>query len=359
MNIVNYVETYGDRTFSERPLNEVDSLIFCELSYLCFTESPLRDGSEPLGKLAEAREELIRDTLLPASNEKLLRAIAKSRRFSSVSAFRFREFNDEAREVRFAAITFDLGDGNLYCAFRGTDVTLLGWKEDFNMAFRRRIPSQKLALDYLSELAESSRAPLFVGGHSKGGNLAVYAAVNATRAVKKRIAAVYDHDGPGFRERIFSSPRYLDVEDRIRRTVPHDSLIGILLFHSERQKVVLSRSVLIGQHNPFAWAVKNAEEFVGLPSTTANSKRTDRALGEWIAGMDEGTRKKFVDALFAVISGSGAQKVTDFKHGIFRKIRGMRRAYKKLSKESRALIRSGGKRLIAIWLRSVRTRSDG
>ena len=355
MNIVQYVKKFGGETFSERPLNEVDSLIFSELSYLNFTGVVrYAVSAHTLGELAETcAEQLVSDTLMPKSNARLLGAILTSKRFKDVSVGYFHEHNDERREIRFAAVTF-FWEGGCYVCFRGTDVTLLGWKEDFNMAFRASIPSQKLAADYLLDIAEKTDAPLYAGGHSKGGNLVLYAAVNAPEEVQDRLVAIYNHDGPGFRESIFESKEYLRIADRVHKTVPHDSLIGILLFHSDNYKVVVSRSVLIGQHNPFAWGVENESGFTELPETTKGSKHTDIALRDWISAMNDADRRLFVNALFKIIEGSGATKVPEFTHGFLRKLRGMKKAYKALSEREKTMIQTGGKKLLKLWFRSLR-----
>ena len=356
MNIIQYVLKYGDKTFAERPLNEVDSLIFSELSYLNFTGVVrYAPPKQTLKELCALSDKLIFDTLLPESNKKLLDAISKSPRFENVSVGYFHEHNDEKREIRFAAVTF-LWEGGAYVAFRGTDVTLLGWKEDFNMAFRESIPSQDMALDYLLDIAGKETCPLYAGGHSKGGNLVLYAAVHAPEEVQERLISVFNHDGPGFRESIFDTPEFLRIADRVQKTVPHDSLIGILLFHSDNYKVVVSRSVLIGQHNPFAWGVKNENGFIELPDTTQNSKHTDIALRNWITAMNDADRRLFVNALFKIIEGSGAKKVPEFKKGFFKKLRGMKKAYKTLPEKERGMVKTGGKKLLKVWFKSLRKR---
>lgn len=358
-NITDYVRLYGDKTFKERELNEVDSLVLSELAYLQFGglvrfEKP----QKTLIGLRKFREELVFDTLLPKSNRKLLSAAFKSARFKDIKIGYFKEYNNKQRQVRFAAVTFKLYDGLHYVAFRGTDVTLLAWKEDFNMAFSRKIPSQGLAEKYLEQVAEKIEGKLIVGGHSKGGNLAEYSAVHAKNSIRSRIIAVYNHDGPGFHDSIFTRPEYIELSTRIYKTVPHDSLIGVLLCHTEDYKVVPSRSVLIGQHNPFAWEVEGENSFAELPETTVNSKRTDKVLRDWIDEMDEPTRRKFVNAMYSVVEGSGATSVPEFKRGLFKKIRGMREAYEALPVASKVLVKMHGVKLLRIWLRNARKQMD-
>lgn len=356
MNIVQYCKKFGDDGFDVRPLGEVDSLIFCELSYLNFTG--ILGDEEPKTTLSELFERecerLIFDTLLPNSNKKLINAIIPKKRFGEVKAGYFCELNDEEREVRFAAVTFLLPDGTAYVAFRGTDVTLLGWKEDFNMGFKRKIPSQQLAVDYLEKVAERIEGDIIIGGHSKGGNLAVYSAVKCSPSVKNRITAVYNHDGPGFHDALPESSQYEKMEDIVHKTLPHDSLVGVLLHHTENYKVVVSKSVLILQHNPFAWDVKNEFEFTELKSTTQNSRRADRTLKKFMAETDQKTLEKFVNALFAVIDGSGAEKLPDFKKHTFKKIGNMKRAFKALPEEDRILLKKHGALLLKLWIKAAK-----
>lgn len=348
MNIVGYVKKYGGESFRERHLGEADSLVFSELSYLDF--SGCLDLSPPERTLRELAlshaDALVRGTLFPKKNKRLLDAVAKSRRFGRVRAGRFREYNSEEEEVRFAAVTFRT-DAGAYLAFRGTDITLLGWKEDFNMSFLGSIPSQKLAQEYLCETAEKTRGRLTVGGHSKGGNLALYAAMHAPREVQTRLDAVYDHDGPGFREEVFAQKSYRRIAKIVQKTVPHDSLIGVLFCSGGGEKVVRSRSVLLGQHDPFQWTVKGTQ-FEEMKSRTATSQRADLALGKWIAGMDDAAREKFVNAFYRVVKGSGAETVKGLLRGTA--LLGMKRAYDALPDDERALLSGEGKTLLTLWL---------
>ena len=161
---------------------------------------------------------------------------------------------------QFAAMTFDLPDGSSYIAFRGTDATIVGWKEDFNMAFQYPVPSQAEAADYLNEAARHCRGKLYVGGHSKGGNLAVYAAANCRPDVSARLARVFSHDGPGFLEQALQSEAFRQVLPKIEKTLPQSSMIGMLLEHQENYKIVKSSSISIWQHNPFSWEI-NGDDF--------------------------------------------------------------------------------------------------
>lgn len=352
MNIVQYV-TENKSTFEQMPFNEVDSLVLCELSYLHYTRAVAGAPAKTLKQLAENVESLIKDTLLPKSNAKLIKAIAASPRFSDVKVGYFRERNSVKREIRFAAVTFQIKPDLHYLAYRGTDITLLGWKEDFNMAIVKVIPSQKLAIDYMEFVASQTEGELILGGHSKGGNLVIYSGVFGSEKTKKRVSAIYDHDGPGFKNDIFEDPRYVEMIPRIHKTVPHDSIIGMLLTTMQHYDVVESNSVSVMQHNPFSWEVKDFQ-FKKLPETAHTSVATDEALTNWIASLDKPTTKKLVNAIFTVLRGGGVETVPELLKNPLKKLIKMQQAFKSLDEESKQLLLGNGKELIALWFASMR-----
>ncbi|MDD7581133.1 MAG: DUF2974 domain-containing protein, partial [Treponema sp.] len=215
-NLIDYVAWRGDIDFDYDPLNEIDSMIFCQLSYLDFGGLVPEDGRislENCSKLFfessdfEKRKNL--GALINPLTVDLFRACASSRRFSSLSLSNFRNIMNEKTEEQFSAISFSFGCKWTYAAFRGTDDTLVGWKEDFNLAFMDSLPSQKDAALYLDETAESSNPVLYVGGHSKGGNLAVYAASKCSRKNQDKISLVFSNDGPGFQKNFFEESGFM------------------------------------------------------------------------------------------------------------------------------------------------------
>ncbi len=350
MDIVKYVRKYQS-DFSKRPLNQADSLILCELSYLNFNRSVAGSPRKTLRQLiASESESLITDTLLPQKNARLLKAIESSKRFADVKVGFFRQRNNRTT-TRFAAVTFVLPDGTAYVAFRGTDITLLGWKEDFNMACYNTVPSQPLSQRYLCYVASKLDGNIIVGGHSKGGNLAVYAAAYASEDVQKRIVAVYNHDGPGFNRDIYSQSGYKAVSDRIYKTVPHDSVIGMLLAIDSNYNVVECRSVSVAQHDPFNWNVTDEHGFKILPKTTEISQITDRAMRRWLDEMDVPSRRRFVNALFKIVYGSGATTVLELRKHPASRVKGMKQAYDALPPQDKKLLAMYGKELIALWFK--------
>lgn len=360
MNIVGYVGK-NNKDFSQCPFNEADSLVLSQLAYLAYPRKYAYAPEISLSQLAAETDELIRDTYYPKSNVKLIKAVAASPRFGEVKAGFFRRRNSDEKVLRFAAVTFVLPDGSVYLAYRGTDTTVLGWKEDFYMSFLSRIPSHFLAEEYLAEVAAKVNGALILGGHSKGGNLAVDAAVNCDEAVKARIAAVYDHDGPGFKDSIYGSDEYLAIKSRIRKTIPRDSMVGVILNTTSDYEVVDCNSLLLLQHDPFAWKVLPDGSFKKLVKTSYSSRVFDATLTDWINGMDLPSRRKLVQAIFEVLEGCGCDKITDIPKNLLPSMRGMYRSYKNLDDEGKALMSGGGKRLLKLWLGTVfapRKKSD-
>ena len=254
-NIFDYLEWRGDLKLSASSFNSVDSLILSVLSYVPF------DGIVPpeLGRdgmtIAEAAEAFAdsgvkRPGVRNEQDVKLLSALAASDRFGDMRLTGYVNSVDLEKEKQFSAVTVLMGRGRAYVAFRGTDLSLVGWKEDFNMSFRCPVPSQEAATEYLDRAAARLRGRLYVGGHSKGGNLAVYASVFAKRRTRKRLLGVYNNDGPGFNASVLERKEYVEMQDRLYAFIPQSSIIGMLLEHAERYTIVHSSQS--GQLPPYS-----------------------------------------------------------------------------------------------------------
>lgn len=316
-NLFDYLLWRGDLTFSQDPPNDVDALIFAALSYVTFGG---RVVTEPWGQvtLMEAAEETFRmPNLEQMARTKtdlgLLKAAGATCRFGGCRLLRYRSQLLPEQDTQFAAVTFSLDDGSLMVAYRGTDNTLVGWKEDFNMSFQQTVPAQRLAAQYLRDVAEENGGPLRVCGHSKGGNLAVFAAATAPPVVQKRILQVYNHDGPGFSDYLMGTPGYLALVPRIRTLVPQSSVIGMLMEHEEPYTVIRSGSVGIFQHDPYSWEVLG-REFSQVEQITQGSQFLDATIKAWCAGMTAQERGKLVDALFDLLGSADVERATDIFH---------------------------------------------
>ena len=237
-------------------------------------------------------------------------AIAANPRFSDIEMGAFLEQFDDGEQTQFAAVTYRLPSGTLVVAFRGTDDSLVGWKEDFNMAFQYPVPAQVTAADYLARVAALwQNVPIVLTGHSKGGNLAVYAAMNAEDDVKDRIERIYSLDGPGFPEAVVNSFEYASVSDRIVKIVPDSSVVGMVLETPERCMVVKSDVEGIMQHFAFSWQMHGGE-FDKVEDVANSSVTFNKALNGWLSNLSKEQRERAVDALFAVLEASGAGSIS-------------------------------------------------
>ena len=229
----------------------------------------------------------------------LLAAAAASERFGNIRLTFYRDIFIPKEDTQFAAITCLLDDGSACAIYRGTDNTLVGWKEDFNMTFLDHIPAQQLAAEYLRELASVFMGTLHLAGHSKGGNLAVYAAAMVDESTQARITEVCNLDGPGFMAHIIEHPGYQRILPRIHTYMPQSSIFGMLLEHPEPHTIIKGHAVGLLQHDPYNWDVLGAGFIPDEP--TADSLFLERTLTSWLAGMDTEERNEFFDAVFGLL----------------------------------------------------------
>lgn len=317
--IIEYVKTEM-RTFAEHPFHEVDSLVLSQFSYIHLGNLIAPPAGEAVKRpltlqqlyRTECFAHFFADQPDAAKNRRLLSACAASPRFRDIGIAYYEQDFDETREKQFCAMTFFINADTAYLAFRGTDSTLVGWKEDLNMAFLTPVPSQEAALGYVLTVSKLIRGRLLLGGHSKGGNLAVYAAMMSPSRLQNRIVGIYSHDGPGFRDNIFSSAGYLRISDRIHKTLPQSSLVGMLLEHQEDYAIVESNEVGILQHNPYSWIVRDSS-FVRLDTLTTGADYLNRTLSDWLTGLANEQREQFVDALYSVISATDLTSLTELR----------------------------------------------
>ena len=316
-DLFDYLHWRGDLTFTQLPPGPVDALIFSALSYLTFGGSVAERPEIPIS-LREASEEFLTQTdavqrCRVKTDLSLLMAAADSTRFGKTLLLQYRDILIPEEDTQFAAITFLLDNNSAFLAFRGTDYSLTGWKEDFNMTFRESIPAQLLAVQYTKEISERYPMPLYLGGHSKGGNLAVYAAVKSESLIRDRIRAVYNHDGPGFTDFVMEDPAYLEMEPRVTTIIPQSSVIGMLLEHREPYTVIKSKQIGLLQHEFYSWLLEGPA-FVPMEEVTENSKFLDLTIKEWLSGMTIEERNEIVDTVFDLLSIGNVSSVFDLIH---------------------------------------------
>ena len=326
-NIFDYLDWRGDLGFDSDPFNEVDNLVLSVISYIDFSNIvppepnsggiTLHDAYSKLEQLHKEHQDL--GLIVPDQTCDFLKCAANTYRFGGIRLYSYVDKIDENLEMQFSAITFALPDKTLFVAYRGTDDTLVGWRENFNMSFASPVPAQISAVDYLSDIAASMRGKLRLGGHSKGGNLAVWAAVNADAKIQRRIISAYNNDGPGFEDRITERKEYLAIADRLITFVPESSVVGMLLEHMETYLIVKSFQNTLLQHDPFSWEIKG-REFIKARELSSFSKRTDMALTSWISSMTPDARRHTTDVLFNILESTGAKTLSDINDGKLKNI---------------------------------------
>ena len=361
-NIMDYLEWRGDLTLAASPFNEVDALLLAELSFINFeglVPPPeigrgvrLRDAAEEYFARNEGKE-IDMGVLVPDKIPAMLCAMAGSKRFGNMLVNAFEERIDVELEQQFAAITVDLGDSSVYVAFRGTDDTLVGWKEDLNMGFLEEIPSQEQAVRYLKRIAKQyERKKLRVGGHSKGGNLAVYSAVKAAPEVQERILAVYNNDGPGFLNDLTVTPEHQRIGDRIHTVVPQSSVVGRLMKHERSVQIVHSTYEGLAQHDGFSWEVKGTK-FVYLDEPSREGKLADETIDSWANELSAQQREALADALYEVLTATGAQTLSELNGEKLKSAVGMLKSYKNLDRETRRVLSEAVKLLLRLGTKNM------
>ena len=313
-NVFDYLDWRGDISFEGAPFCEVDALILAEISYVPFEKIKLGRGIT----LKMAAEEFFKENksdsgllglILPSEILPLLERISKTERFGDVILRDYVSVTDKDVGEQFSACTFDFGKRRIYIAFRGTDDSVVGWEEDFNMAFKCPVPAQRSSVEYVNKASRGARQ-IIVGGHSKGGNLAIYGSSLSLPAVKQKIERVYNFDGPGFIHGFFSSKDYLEIESRVCTVVPESSIVGMLLDHGEKYKIVSSTAHGIWQHDAFSWEVLGSS-FTEAGKMTKETLELNRAFSEWLGGLSEDERHEIVSAFFSVLHSTEASTLTD------------------------------------------------
>ena len=342
-NILDYLTWRGDVPFSVSPPNEVDNYIHCKIGTLDFT------GIVPENELYVPLPQAVEAYFAAGGAEKLgalsspyiapmVKRLPETVRFREVMLTGFRQVYDEKKTEQFSALTLRLPGGQHYVTFRGTDDTIVGWKEDLNMSFLEEIPSQKQAVDYVARIARQyPEKTLRIGGHSKGGNLAVYSAAKSSGDIQERIVAVHNNDGPGFIWDISKTPGHKRIAGRIHTVLPQTSVVGMLMEHEKHYQVVHSTYDGLYQHDGFSWQVKGTQ-FVHLDDFSREGKLVDEALSSWADSLNTQQREALAEALYSVFTATGAKTLSELNEEKLKSASAMLKTYKNLDRESRRMV---------------------
>ncbi len=359
-NLFDYLKWRGDIDTRQARFNEIDALILSEISYINFSGIVSADFKNPitlrtLSELFFADKKRARRSLgliIPRSVLDVLKSAAKTRRFSDMKIYSFVSEIDEVKKKQFCAMAIDTGDRHIFLAFRGTDDTIVGWKENFSMSYSDTVAAQLDAKDFLDKAATIfPSVPIRLGGHSKGGNLAMFSALHTHKEIRTRISAIYCFDGPGFSRSMTENKNYLALGDRIFTFVPENSIVGMLLSHDTNYVTVKSDGVGLYQHDAFNWKI-DVDRFDILPENSKRNMRNDKIIKNWLSAYSPDKRREFTEALFELLESSGAKTLTDLSIDSVDKAREMINAINKLDKEKKKTLSDVFSLLIRESLRS-------
>ena len=345
MDLIDYVEWRGDLQFKKSAFCDVDALVLCQLSYLNFdglipenfsSKISLAELWEAFKASADYEKRCDMGALISERSVRLLELCAASERFGNIRACAYVSKIDLKNEEQFSAVTFFDGafNANPFVAFRGTDDTIVGWKEDFNLAIEEAVPAQRDALVYLEAAAKKTRKKIWVGGHSKGGNLAVYSAAFVQPKIQKRIGRVFNFDGPGFRKEIIEDARLKEILPLLHSYYPKLSIVGMLFRRAGEYTVVDSGAQGVMQHDPFSWFLK-PRGFEALQDFDAASDIFHKTFNEWLEGISKEKRALVIETLFKVITAGGAKTNSDLGKDWFKQAAAIAKAASELDKETR------------------------
>lgn len=345
-NIMDYLDWRGDLSFDLDPINEVDSLIFSTLAYIEYDSFvPFEEGgsgvmlSELAGQVYDAIDfssPRCKDPFFKHIPKLLLKAAATPRFRSIRLSYYINRINIDYSE-QFSAVVFSLQEELHYIAFRGTDDNLIGWKEDFMMSFLEEVQAQRDAVEYTRYVLQYLPGEIYLGGHSKGGNLAVYVASKLEEA-QSRILAIYNNDGPGFQTSFLESEGYHRIVPRIHTILPRSSVVGMLMEHLEEYVVVNSNQKGIMQHNAMSWEVCG-NHFVYMTGVERTSIFLKQALTQWLSEINVDDRKIFVEELFDIINATGLDTISSITAERRLAVNSMLRAYQNMNPETKQFMK--------------------
>ncbi len=316
-DIIEYTLLNANKDFNKLPFNKVDGLIFAQLAYLDFDtfvpDKQLFARGITFAKICEQDgfENLFPLERTATRNLMLFNSMAYSKRYGKVRINYHENIFDPEKAIQFSATTFLFPDGNACVSFRGTDSTITGWRENFDMLYNDTVPAQVLSVKYLNKVASKISGKITVVGHSKGGNLAIYSSVMCSDKTKEKIVDVQGFDSPGFTEDFVSSEKYLQMEKKIAKYVPEESMIGMLLSNTDSYRIVKSEGEGIHQHDPFLWIVED-NDFVTGEKIHTSAKLVTNTFKEWMGNYSPEQRELFVDGMFGIIEATNAQKAESF-----------------------------------------------
>ena len=321
-NINDYLAWRGDLPIDEKnKFNEIDSMILARFSYLIFNKIEM-DPQETVASISNKMKDFENDEFRYDGDKEMITKLGTSERFKHMIVTDFVETADIETEKQFGAITIHIFNDEMYISFIGTDSTINGWKEDFNMSFMDSVPCQVAGLEYLEKIAAKCKnKKIRIGGHSKGGNVAIYSAVMASSNVRDRVIKVYNYDGPGFSRKIINSVKNKEIINKLETYIPQDSVIGRIMEHKEKCEIVESNAKGILQHDIFSWQVLK-DDLIKMESVTDTNEQ----------------RKIFMDGIFELFYATEANTFGDISNNLSSNMRTILKTYQNINEEDKKTI---------------------
>lgn len=338
-DLFDYLNWRGDLSFEQVPFNKIDALLLAHVTYSIFDgvvpenfneRKTFAQVAKDFSAAPDYEDRINIGFLINKRTAELMFKCAECERFRNVEICGFRNIYNEENVEQFAAVTYFV-NGQPVVALRGTDDTITGWKEDFNIAWLPQIPAQKDALEYFKEALAAVDGDFILVGHSKGGNLAINTAVNCGEKAQKRIEKVFNFDGPGFPKEFFEKPEYNKMEDRIYSFYPGFSVVGMIFHHPFNYEIVRSDGFAFWQHDPIGWQIMG-NSFVNEVDFTDESRLFYKVFNEWIDKLNKEQKKNFVETMFCILEASGAKTNSDIEKDPLKSTAKMLAAYADLSR---------------------------
>ena len=354
-NILDYISWRGDLPFSSYKLNEIDKLILMRLSYLPFGNLGLKkDSTISIKNIMERMQHISEEYFIWADDKKLITLLGNSPRFKDLILSDFVEFSDKSLEKQFAAIIINLEENLKVVSFRGTDMSLIGWKEDFNMTFKNNVPSQIEGVYYLNEIGNKYKNSDFILlGHSKGGNIAMYASIYCIDYIKLNIREIVTADSPGLSEEILNDIKYNDIKNKIVSYIPQTSIVGRILELGNDYTVVQSSGKGFMQHDIYTWDI-GPTFLIQIKDASKESDFANNVIKEYLNKTTPEDREKFINIVFEVLLSLEVETVTDIPKLLLKNTNKALKKYKNISKEDKLQVENMMKQIKDVIIENIK-----
>ena len=345
-NIYDYLEWRGDLSFAQDPFGEVDNVILSILAYTDFDglvpgigsqeRMGIKELSEAYFSLHASKSILSRDAFMKEAPF-LLPKLAASKRFGGMNLGGYVNLISESAQEQMSSVSCFLDDGTVYVSFRGTDNTIVGWREDFNLAYMKATKGQIHAAGYLDAYHRETTERIRVGGHSKGGNFAVYAAAFCDANIRSRIIEVFSNDGPGFLKEIVETDQYRATAEKVISLIPSGSLFGLLLDGGYSRKIIVSDGKGIYQHDARTWQV-TGNHFLEAKGLSEGSQFMEKTIAQWLEGLETEEREEFIETVFSALEAPGSDTFAQINEDRIKNYGEIFKYITRLDKEKRSAV---------------------